>query len=90
MRDIVLYETILSGDIGTHSDKDDNCYHVLYHPETLNLDDTAILDGFTITGGYARNSNWPFYSGGGMFNDNINPTTMSNVIGIILNAIVHA
>ena len=67
-RDITLYETILSGDIGKLSDKSDNCYHVFYHPEGLNLDDTAILDGFMITGGNANGVSWPQTSGGGMFN----------------------
>ena len=45
------YETILSGDIGTQGDKRDNCYHVFYHTADLNLDATAVLDGFTVTAG---------------------------------------
>ncbi|MCJ7777537.1 MAG: hypothetical protein MUP16_04400, partial [Sedimentisphaerales bacterium] len=69
-RDIALYQTILSGDIGTLSDKTDNCYHVFYHPEGLNLDATAILDGFTITGG---NGSSPYAWGGGMLNYNSSP-----------------
>jgi hypothetical protein len=73
-RDIKLYETILSGDIGTPSDIRDNCYHVFYHPEGLNLDDTAILDGFTITAGNANSYSWPHDSGGGMFNWASSPT----------------
>ena len=50
-RDPNQYETILSGDIGTVSDNSDNCYHVFYHPDGLDLGPNAILDGFTITGG---------------------------------------
>ena len=73
-RDIALHQTILSGDIGRPSDKSDNCFHVFYHPEGLNLDDTAILDGFTITSGNANSYSWPHYYGGGMCNwDNSSP-----------------
>jgi parallel beta-helix repeat protein len=40
--------TILSGDIGTNGNNADNSYHVIHN---TNLNNTAILDGFTITGG---------------------------------------
>lgn len=67
-------ETILSGHIGDPLDSTDNCLHVFYHPEQSNLDNTAVLDGFTITGGYADGF-WPDNSGGGMLNlDNVSPT----------------
>jgi predicted outer membrane repeat protein len=69
-RDFTANETILSGDI-------DNCYHVFYH-KNLNLDDTAILDGFTITGGKADSSNYDYYCGGGMYNENSSPA-LTNV-----------
>jgi parallel beta-helix repeat protein len=72
-RDIALYQTILSGNIGAPSDANDNIYHIFYHPEGLNLNNTAILDGFTITGGNA-NGSWPHSSGGGMFNWENSPT----------------
>jgi len=64
--------TILSGDIGIAGDPGDNSYHVLYHPLELALDGSAILDGFTVSGGSA-NADWPNYSGGGMFNDSASP-----------------
>lgn len=55
-RDWLNNETILSGDIGTPNDVDDNCYNVVtgvWHSST-------VIDGFTITNGNAYNC------GGGM------------------------
>ena len=80
-RDIQLYETILTGDLaGNDVDVNDpadlldeptraeNSYHVVTASET---DETAVLDGFTITGGNANSD--PFsiplgYLGGGILN----------------------
>ncbi|HNW52419.1 MAG TPA: right-handed parallel beta-helix repeat-containing protein, partial [Prolixibacteraceae bacterium] len=71
-------ETILSGDIGNEADSTDNSYHVFYHSEELLLNATAILDGFTITGGYANGTDdyWgsPSNHGGGMINYQASPT----------------
>ncbi len=72
-RDIELYETILSADIGTPNDSSDNSYHVFYHPAGTNLDATAILNGFTITAGNADGS-IDNHNGGGMFNEDSSPT----------------
>ena len=66
-----IHVTILSGDIGVAGDSTDNCYHVLYHREGLSLDETAILDGVTVTGGNANGTpGEPTYYtyGGGMLN----------------------
>jgi hypothetical protein len=72
------HKTILSGDIdGDGSLDDDNCYHVFYHPAGLALDNTAVLDGVTVTGGYAADENPPHYYGGGMFNDDASPTVIN-------------
>jgi len=73
-RDIQLYETILSGDLAgndvnvndpcdlqTEPTRSENSYHVVRASGT---DETAVLDGFTITGG-AR---------GGMYNLDSSPT----------------
>ena len=78
LRDFTTNETILSGDIGTEKDYSDNCCHVIYNPESSALTGTAVLDGFTVTGGYA-NGNYPHHYGAGMYNDNCSPT-ISNVI----------
>ncbi len=69
-------ESILSGDM---SDNDvysgepwewqnlsENSFHVLYLVSPLNLNNTAILDGFTIKGGYANNPYGTNSSGGGI------------------------
>ena len=60
-RNIGLYETILSGDIGIIGNANDNSYHVVTGSGT---NETAVLDGFTITGGNAGTNGY----GGGMYN----------------------
>ncbi len=66
-RDWESHETILSGDIGVTEDSTDNSYHVVYSEGT---DSTAVLDGFTITRGYAIHPNSGYLGslnrGGGM------------------------
>ncbi len=53
-RDFDLYLTVLNGDIGTPGDSSDNSIHVV---DGSGTDGTAVLDGFTVTGGYANGSN---------------------------------
>ncbi|MCF8365617.1 MAG: hypothetical protein K9H16_07545, partial [Bacteroidales bacterium] len=72
-------ETILSGDLSSNDDfdisndgyqgttGDDNCYHVFHHPSGTNLDNSALLNGFTICGGNANDN------GGGMLNVGSSP-----------------
>ncbi|OIP08622.1 MAG: hypothetical protein AUJ96_05975 [Armatimonadetes bacterium CG2_30_66_41] len=67
--------TTLSGDIGTVGDNSDNSYHVVTGRET---DNTAVLDGFTITGGNASGGD-PDDRGGGMYSKAGSPT-VQNVI----------
>ena len=78
-RDWILHETILSGDLNgddgpDFANNEENCYHVFYHPGGTGLDPTAVLDGFSITGGNANDSGPPHESGGGMFNSGSSPT----------------
>jgi len=69
-RRLDLYETELSGDL----DSDDidmmpdsgNVFHVVTGANG------AVLDGFTISGGYA--DGYAAYGGGGMLNDSVSPT----------------
>jgi len=86
------YETILSGDLLGNDDPNapvedlldapcraDNCYHVFYHPDGLDLDPNAILDGFTITAGNANITGFHQH-GGGMYNDPYSRPTVTGCI----------
>ncbi|MEI7726587.1 MAG: right-handed parallel beta-helix repeat-containing protein, partial [Bacteroidota bacterium] len=67
--------TILSGDIGTPTNSSDNSYHVIKNNNN-GLDNTAILDGFTITGGTDTRS-FPDGFGGGMYNNHSSPSIVN-------------
>ena len=76
-RDVQNNQTILSGNIGNPEYVYDNCYHVFNHPAGTNLEESAILDGFTISDGNQEYSDidgieHPY--GGGMFNVQSSPT----------------
>ncbi|HOQ05467.1 MAG TPA: C10 family peptidase [Anaerohalosphaeraceae bacterium] len=64
-RDVRAHETILSGDIGTVGVNTDNSRRVV---TGSGVDSTVVLDGFTITLGYAENS------GAGILNNSGSPT----------------
>jgi Synergist-CTERM protein sorting domain-containing protein len=64
-------ETVLSGNIGAPGSFLDNSYHVVVGSGTNN---TAVLDGFTVTGGNANGSTDDRKRGGGMFNFGGSPT----------------
>ena len=66
--------TVLSGDIGNVNDNSDNSYHVVVGSNT---NYSAVLDGFTVTGGNANQSQLD--TGGGMLNYRGSPT-VSNVL----------
>ena len=70
-RDINTYETVLSGEIGAVDNLADNSYHVV---TGSGCDGSAMLDGFTITGGNADGSSEQNYNGGGMYNASSSPT----------------
>ena len=73
--------TVLSGDIGIADDNSDNCYHVFYHPEGSDLNATAVLDGFVITGGNANatySAGRDHKRGGGMYNQGLSATTVTS------------
>ena len=66
--------TILSGEIGVVGDITDNSYHVVVASGTTSA---TVMDGFTITGGYASGA-VPNNSGAGMYNDAGSPA-LNNV-----------
>lgn len=70
-RDPDLYPTILSGDLAADDEPDfvnyaENSYHVV---TASGADETAVLDGFTVTAGFAEERN-----GGGLFAEAGGPT----------------
>ncbi|MHC4084938.1 MAG: right-handed parallel beta-helix repeat-containing protein [Planctomycetota bacterium] len=67
LRDIELYETILSGDIGEPGNDSDNSYHVVKGV------DGAFLEGLIIEGGNANGSTGNYY-GGGIYNWQVDRT----------------
>ncbi len=80
-RHIKLYETILSGDLLGNDEhgfvnNDENSYHIVTGSGT---NSTAVLDGFTVTGG---NANGPHQEavGGGMYMDDYSSPTVLNCI----------
>lgn len=73
-RDPVAYPTVLSGEIGSVDDPNDNCYHVL----RLSAGTGCVVDSVIITRGSANGLLTPDDSGGGAFTDG-NPTTFNNV-----------
>ena len=83
--------TVLSGDIDNNDITDptgvvtstanitgNNSYHVFYHPDGTALDSSAVLDGFTISGGNAAGDSYPHEAGGGMFNTFSSSPTLAN------------
>lgn len=60
-RDWAFYETMLSGNINDPALSEDNAYHVVV---SEGQDSTSVLDGFTITQGYAFGADADAYGGG--------------------------
>ncbi|MBX2926878.1 MAG: T9SS type A sorting domain-containing protein [Saprospiraceae bacterium] len=70
-RNWTAHPTILSGDIGMAGDSTDNSYTVV---TAIDVDSTALIDGFTIRDGHADgaflNAFTPLNAGGGMYCNN--------------------
>jgi len=88
-RDWISNPAILSGDIGVAGDASDNCYHVFFH-YFIDLDNSAILDGFVISGGNANGYILPHSHGGGMYNQIYNDSPMiTNCTFVNNNALIY-
>lgn len=74
-------ETILSGDLNSNGRDLNDAYHIIYHPTNYTLTATAILDGFTLTLGYADGATT--FQGGAIYNeDNNGVMTIRNCLFI--------
>ena len=76
-RDWLLYETIMSGDIGDKNDSTDNVYHIIDNTD-VTLTKATHIDGFTLSGGNA-NGMFPNDRGGAIYN-NTDSLLVSNCI----------
>ncbi|OIN55593.1 choice-of-anchor Q domain-containing protein [Arsenicibacter rosenii] len=73
----------LNGDDGPNfTNRNDNSYHVINNPASLSLTNTAILNGFVITGGNANNSSvgGAGIFGGGILNQRLNSPSLINCV----------
>jgi autotransporter-associated beta strand protein len=71
-RDAARYVSTLSGDVGRPNDATDNSFHVVVGG---GADATAVLDGFTVSGGNADGDHaYGYDQGGGVYNDRSSPT----------------
>ena len=71
---VALYPTVLSGDIGVAGESTDNSYHVI---SSYGVSSTTLVDGVTITAGYADGSSTDS-CGGGMYNGCSSSPTLTN------------
>ncbi|MCU0335391.1 MAG: hypothetical protein MUF62_10160 [Chitinophagaceae bacterium] len=71
--------TVLSGDIGVAGNRADNSFSVVRNNNN-SLNATAVLDGFTITGGNANKGDYVGNRGGGIFNRLSSPTIANCII----------
>lgn len=78
-RNIRANLTVLSGEIGDADLKTDNTYHVVTSASTYEnpVDASTILDGFTITGGYADLEDGYTEKGGGLLSSDGTPTLIN-------------
>ncbi len=73
LRDPSLFVSTLNGDIGVVGPSNDNSHHVV---AAINVDATAVLDGFQIRAGVA-DGDFPFDRGGGIYVSTASPTIVN-------------
>jgi predicted outer membrane repeat protein len=76
-RNVSTNVTTLSGDIGTVNNTADNVYHVVTSNSPAN---TAVLDGFTISGGNANGTGTNQNIGGGIYIPDSNPILRNLIV----------
>ena len=76
-RNVTANVTTLSGDIGTVNNTADNVYHVVTSNSPAN---TAVLDGFTISGGNANGTGTNQNFGGGIYIPDSNPILRNLIV----------
>jgi Right handed beta helix region len=67
-----------SGSTLSISGNTENAYHVFHHPTSYALTSSAVLDGFTVRGGYADGSDNPWDDGAGLYNSDGQSPTINN------------
>lgn len=75
-RNLRVNPTILSGDIGTQGNRNDNAYNVISNINN-GLNATAVLDGFIIRDGQANKAEYARQRGAGMININSSPLVIN-------------
>ena len=78
IRDVELYASVLHGDLAGNDqpgfiNNEENSYNVL---TALGVDDTAVLDGFTVTGGAAEGACCLHDRGGGLYVEEGSPVVV--------------
>ncbi len=81
-RDPEANVTVLSGDLGVPGDSTDNAFHVV---TASGVDESTVLDGFTVTGGYGNGAN-PRNRGAGIYAEDGSLTVRD--CRIVANAVV--
>ncbi|MCL2131990.1 MAG: hypothetical protein FWH36_06020, partial [Lentimicrobiaceae bacterium] len=86
-RDWNANPTVLSGERGNPNSLTDNCFHVVV---AVNITRNSVLDGFTVTKGYANAAIGSFYvvdgqqidrrNGGGIYTKNASSLTLCNLV----------
>ena len=76
VRNIALHESVLSGDLAgddgpNFANYQENSYHVV---TALGVSPSAVLDGFTVSGGSASDESYPAAYGGGLYCEGASPT----------------
>ena len=81
-RNLIIYQTILSGDLGITGDSTDNAYHIMFidGASGISIDSNTIIDGFHIQFGNADGPKFISSEGAGLYLDGKNGNQCSPII----------